>query len=778
MEQDRKPLILNVYADEAHRREITRTLGREGFLVREARTGAEALELVRQNPDLVLLDVHLPDMSGLEVCGRIKSDPATRDIPVVYLSTASTSAGDRTRGLESGADAFLAEPITPELLAATIRALLRVRRAEAQAHAAAQEWQITFDAVRNGICLLDGEGRIKRGNRALAEMAGISPAELVGLTREHMFPTMEEPAEGWPFERAKQSKKRESAEVQCGERWYEVIVDPLLDEHGEFTGAVRTVVDITSRRKAEQDRDSLVRALERERARLEAVLEQMPAGVILAEAPSGRVLLGNQQVSRILRRPQRADLNILDDAGLKGFHPDGRPYQQNEWPLVRSIRTGEVVTNEEIEIVRGDNTRGWILVSSAPVRDHNGFVVAGVLTFQDITERKQLEEQLRQSQKMEAIGRLAGGVAHDFNNLLTIIGGYGQMLLDTTDAEDPVHKDLEAIMEAANRAGSLTRQLLTVSRRQVLQPKTFELNRLILRTNRMLKRVIGEDIELVHALKSERGRIKADPGQIEQVLLNLTVNARDAMPTGGRLTIETADVEIGQDTIAGGETLKAGRYVLLAVSDTGTGMTPEVLKHVFEPFFTTKPRGKGTGLGLSTVYGIVTQTGGTITVDSDVGRGTVFRIYFPAAVSRAELEPEPERDRGASGQPSDKRGHETILLVEDETDVRRLTAEMLTRQGYTVLEASSGPDAIRIWEENQEQIDLVLTDVVMPRMSGQELASTLKSWRPELKIVYMSGYTDDVVARHGGIDRTVLLHKPFTSDSLIRMIRSVLDSPR
>ncbi len=778
MEQDRKPVILNVDDDDAGRYAITKILESQGFEVREARTGAEALDRVRQNPDLVLLDVHLPDMSGFEVCSRIKSGPATRDIPVVYLSASSTSLEDRTRGLEHGGDAYLTEPIAPELLAATIRALLRVRRAEAQAHAAAQEWQITFDAVRNGVCLLDTEGRIKRGNRALAEMLGVSPAELVGMTREQMFPSADEPPEGWPFERARKSKKRESADVQMGGRWYEVIVDPLLDDKGEFAGAVRTIADVTMRRKAEQDRDSLVRALERERARLEAVLEQMPAGVILAEAPSGRVLLGNQQVSRIWRRPPRADFNILDEVGVTGFHSDGRPYERNEWPLVRSIRAGEVVTNEEIEIVRGDNTRGWILVSSAPVRDRNGFVVAGVLTFQDITERKQLEEQLRQSQKMEAIGRLAGGVAHDFNNLLTIIGGYGQMLLDTTNADDPVHKDLEAIMEAANRAGSLTRQLLTVSRRQVVQPKTFELNRLIARTNRMLKRVIGEDVELVHTLKSERGRIKADPGQIEQVLLNLTVNARDAMPTGGRLTIETADIEIGQDSIVGGQSLRAGRYVLLAVSDTGTGMTPEVLKHVFEPFFTTKPRGKGTGLGLSTVYGIVTQTGGTITVDSEVGRGTVFRIYFPAAVSRAELEPEPERDRAIPGEPSDKHGQETILLVEDETDVRRLTAEMLTRQGYTVLEASSGPDAIRVWEENQQKIDLVLTDVVMPRMSGQELASTLKARRPELKVMYMSGYTDDVVARHGGIDRTVLLHKPFTSDSLARMIRSVLDAGR
>ena len=779
MEQDRKPVILNVDDDDAGRYAGTKVLLREGFEVIEARTGEEAAELVRRNPDLVLLDVNLPDLDGFEVCRRIKADPATRDIPVVFLSATAITQEDRIRGLEHGGDAYLTAPIAPELLAATIRAFLRTRRAEAQARAAAREWQATFDAVQHGICLLDREGRLMRANRAFAEIVGQEPAELVGMIRAQAFPEVEAPPGGWPFERTRKSRRRESAEVQVGDRWFEVISDPLLDSNGEFAGSVRTVSDITSRRKAELDRDALVREIERERERLQTVLDQMPAGVILAEAPSGRLLLTNEQVSRMWREPWEPGETVFSRVGaLKGIRPDGRPYRPGEWPLERSIQTGEVVTNEEIEIVRGDRSRGWVLASSTPVRDRNGFIVAGILTLQDITARKQLEEQFRQAQKMEAIGRLAGGVAHDFNNLLTIIGGYGQMLLDTISPEDPVHKDLEAIMEAANRAGALTRQLLTVSRRQVVQPKTFELNRLITRTNRMLKRVIGEDIELVHALESERGRIKADPGQIEQVLLNLTVNARDAMPTGGRLTIETADIEIGQDTIAAGQTLKAGKYVLLALSDTGTGMTPEVLKHVFEPFFTTKPRGKGTGLGLSTVYGIVTQTGGAITVDSEAGSGTVFRIYFPAATISRGAQPEAEREQERAAQASGAGGQETILVVEDEADVRRLAAEMLARLGYTVLEAQSGPEAVRVWEENRDTIDLVLTDVVMPRMSGQELASKLEELRPGLKVMFMSGYTDDVVARHGGIDRAKLLHKPFTSDSLARMVRSVLDSRR
>lgn len=776
MEQVRKPVILNVDDDDAGRYATTEVLLREGFEVVEARTGEETLELVRRNPDLVLLDLDLPGISGLDVCRRIKTDPETRDIPVVFLSATATTQDDRIRGLEHGGDAYLTAPIAPELLAATIRAFLRTRRAEAQARSAAREWQATFDAVQHGICLLDREGRIVRANRAFADILGKEPAELVGMSRQQAFPEAEAPPGGWPFERTRVSKRRESAEVRVGDRWFEVIADPLLDSNGEFTGAVRTISDVTWRRKAEMDRDLLVRELERGRERLQMVLDQMPAGVILAEAPSGRVLLANDRVNLLWSKPWEAGETIFNLVeSIRSFRPDGRPYRPGEWPLERSINTGETVTNEEIEIVGEDRRRVWVLASSTPVRDRNGFVVAGILTLQDITGRKQLEEQFRQAQKMEAIGRLAGGVAHDFNNLLTIIGGYGQMLLDTTNPEDPIHKDLEAIMEAANRAGALTRQLLTVSRRQVVQPKTFELNRLITRTNRMLKRVIGEDVELVHALESERGRIKADPGQIEQVLLNLAINARDAMPTGGRLTIETADIEIGQDTIVAGQTLKAGKYVLLAVSDTGTGMTPEVMKHVFEPFFTTKPRGKGTGLGLSTVYGIVTQTGGVIAVDSEAGRGTAIRIYFPAAAARRGGQQETERELGRADSSS-AGGRETILVVEDEADVRRLAAEMLARLGYNVLEAQSGAEAVRLWEENRDAIDLVLTDVVMPRMSGQELAATLQQARPGTRVMFMSGYTDDVVARHGGIDRAKLLHKPFTSDSLARMVRSVLDS--
>lgn len=771
MAEDSRPVVLNVDDSDSGRYLLTRLLTKEGYSVVEARMGQEALQLAERKPDIVLLDINLPDMTGLEVCRRLRAGANTNDIPVIHVSATAVSDADRIAGLECGADAYLVHPVEPGLLIATIRSMLRVRIAEKQARAAAGQWQTTFDSVRHGICLLDAEGRVIRANAAATEILGRTVEEVVGSTYRDVFRDEPAPEGGWPFERARVSGKREETELEARGRWYQITIDPLFGQNGTFAGAVRNIIDITDRKRHETEREQLLRQIESERARQEAVLQQMPAALIIAEAPSGRHVMSNEQVARMAHGPSKPAENIEEYGKLwKLTRPDGRPYPPEDLPLARAILKGEVITNEEMEFQRGDGTKGRMLASAAPVRDHNGFIVAGVLAMQDISERKQLEDQFRQSQKMEAIGRLAGGVAHDFNNLLTIMGGYGQMILDGLDPNDPLRKDLEAITEAAGRASALTKQLLTVSRRQVVQPKVFDLNRLIARMNRMLRRVIGEDVELSTILKSDRSRIKADPGQIEQVILNLAVNARDAMPKGGKLTIETADVEIGEAP-PGAAALQRGRYVLLAVGDSGTGMPPEVMAHVFEPFFTTKPKGKGTGLGLSTAYGIVKQAGGEIVVDSEAGRGSTFRIYLPGVERSSERAAEVVTEVTQA-----RRGTETILLVEDENDVRRLTAEMLARQGYNVIEAASGHDALRAWDSSGSGIDLLLTDIVMPKMSGQELAQHLRNFRPDLKIMYMSGYTDDVVASHGSIEATtLLLQKPFTSDTLARMVRHVLD---
>jgi two-component system, cell cycle sensor histidine kinase and response regulator CckA len=384
--------------------------------------------------------------------------------------------------------------------------------------------------------------------------------------------------------------------------------------------------------------------------------------------------------------------------------------------------------------------------------------------------RKRLEEQLLQSQKMEAIGRLAGGVAHDFNNLLTVITGFTQLLLDRLGPDDPMRVHLNQIKEAGDRAASLTRQLLAFSRRQVLAPQIVDLNDVIAGINKMLPRLIGEDIELVTIGSPGLWRVKADPGQVEQVIMNLVVNARDAMPQGGRLTIETANVDLDTKYPDQRSVIVPGRYVMLAVSDTGIGMTQEVKSRIFEPFFTTKEQGKGTGLGLATVYGIVKQSGGYVWAYSEQGKGTMFKIYLPQAEGVAAETREIEEHSHTTG------GSETVLVVEDNEAVLSFVRGVLEGWGYTLLEATGSEEALKVIESYHEPIHLLLTDVVMPRMSGPELAAKLLSLHPEAKVLYMSGYTDNSIVHHGVLDAgTYSLQKPFIPETLTRKIREVLD---
>ena len=399
-------------------------------------------------------------------------------------------------------------------------------------------------------------------------------------------------------------------------------------------------------------------------------------------------------------------------------------------------------------------------------------VAAIVNNYRDVTDRRILEEQVVLSQKMEAIGRLAGGVAHDFNNILTAIGGYTDLLLADLAPDDQRRRDVEEIYRAAERAAALTQQLLAFSRRQVLQPKVINLNALVPEVEKMLRRLIGEDILFATVLPPRLGNVRADPGQLEQVIVNLAVNARDAMPDGGRLTIETRNVELDESYAADHPSVRPGRYVMLAVTDTGVGMDEETKARIFEPFFTTKVRGKGTGLGLATVYGIVQQTGGHIWPYSERGQGTTMRVYLP----RVD-EPADPIERPGDVAPETLRGSETILLVEDEAPVRAVTRQLLQRNGYTVLEAPDGPTALALvdGEKGSQHVDLLLTDVIMPGMSGRELAKQLKARRPEVRALFMSGYTDDAVVRHGMLEPGLAyLEKPFRPTALLRKVREVL----
>lgn len=441
----------------------------------------------------------------------------------------------------------------------------------------------------------------------------------------------------------------------------------------------------------------------------------------------------------------------------------------------RVYKTGQPAKQLEAEVIRQDATKRTVDLSVSLIKDNREQPIGFRGIVRDITERKkaeremtELQEQLRQAQKMEAIGQLAGGIAHDFNNALTLIRTCSQLALLDLKEDDPLREKFEMINRSTEQSANLTRQLLAFSRRQVMEMKVIDINNLIREMDKMLRRVIGEDIELVTNLAEDLGRIRVDPGQMEQVIINLAVNARDAMPRGGRLTIETANVHLDEVYANGHMGVNPGDHIRITISDTGIGMTPEVKHRIFEPFFTTKEKGKGTGLGLSTVYGIVKQSGGYIYVYSEPGMGATFKIYLPRVEEALEKEYAAPKDM--------PRGEETILVVEDERDVRSLIVQILGKQGYKVIEAENGVEAFEAGATQERRINLLLTDVVMPGMSGRELAEKLSRWQPEMKVLYMSGYTDDAMIRYGVLEAGMnFMQKPFSMEALTQKVRQILD---
>jgi len=441
------------------------------------------------------------------------------------------------------------------------------------------------------------------------------------------------------------------------------------------------------------------------------------------------------------------------------------------------FRTGEPY-GCEWRMLRADRTLFWARLDATTVQDASGAVVSRVV-MSDITERKReqaekvkLEAELQQARKMESIGRLAAGVAHDFNNLLTVINGYSSMLLRRLSAGDPLRASLTEIHEAGGRAAGLTRQLLAFSRKQVLLLRRLDVSRLVEGMRPMLERLVGEDVELCVALRAERGMVHADPHQLEQVIMNLAVNARDAMPGGGRLLIETACVDRAWGGSPSHPDARAGACIMLAVTDSGAGMDEETKNHIFEPFFTTKGVGKGTGLGLSMVQGIVAQSGGSIEVHSAPGRGSAFRIYLPALADAAADDEGPAAVAALTG-------NETVLVVEDQAEVRKYISGLLNEYGYRVIQAENASQALLACGQDRGRIDLVLTDVVMPNVSGRELADRLETLQPGIKVLFMSGYTDNIIERHGVLDRGVeFIQKPFSPEDLARKVRAVLGAAR
>lgn len=538
----------------------------------------------------------------------------------------------------------------------------------------------------------------------------------------------------------------------------------------EFISRIRVLLRLKRAEDEKQETlDRLTRMEKEHRASLRSSEERYRRLVdispdMIAVCKDGRTTFVSAAGSKILRAKNIEQLVGIPVIEL--VHPKSRGVMKNL--LADCLLKDDAVPFAEMQFVASDKQIIDVEAAAIPF-EYDGEQHIQLIV-RDVSESKIYSERARQSQRMEAVGTLAGGVAHDFNNVLTTIRGYSELILESLDKDNPLHEDVEEIRRATERAAALTRQLLAFSRRQVLEPRPMDVNAVVVDMKRMLQRIIGEDIQLVTDLESELSTIKADRSQIEQVVMNLAVNARDAIEEIGKVTIVTKNVELDAEIIRHERLdLKPGKYIALEVSDTGTGMSRETIFQIFEPFFTTKPKDKGTGLGLSTVYGIVKQSEGDIAVESQLGKGTVFRIYLPA-IDRPVSLPSPIRIPRATG------GWETILLVEDEKTVRVLTKRMLERSGYRVLEARHGSDALHLCETQKEPIHLILTDVVMPEMGGRELVERLLKTHPEMRVLLMSGYSGDAVQRAGEIfENATFLQKPFSYEELTQKIRFTLD---
>jgi len=717
-------------------------------------------------PDIVLSDHSLPSFGAREALRMVRTERA--DTPVIIV-TGSLDEETAAEYIRAGAVDYVVKHRLHRLAPAVSRAIVNARdvrerkraeqelrrtteflsHAQAFAHIGSWEWDIARDTVIWSAETYQIFGLSPaQGSLALEQyLALIHPDDrdtVAGAVRRTLDT-------GAPFEIDHRIVHSDGSIHFLHGRG-----GVVRDATGRPVGMTGTVLDITARKQAEE-------ALRQANDRLETLIASAPLAIYSTDA-AGAVQTWNPAAARLF--------------GWTASEVVGRPLptvpEENGAQctgLRRRVMGGESLNGVEVVRRKKDGTPVTASLSAAPLRDAEGRVTGILTLIQDVTDVKRLEQQFFQAQKMEAVGRLAGGVAHDFNNLLTAILGSTDLLLESLPADHPGREEAVETRKAALRAADLTRQLLAFSRQQVLAPRVLDLNEVVANMDRMLQRLIGEDVELRTVLARDLGAVRADPGQLEQVIVNLAVNARDAMPHGGSLTIETANVALAEAYMAAHSVVEPGSYVLLAVSDTGSGMDAAVQARVFEPFFTTKPKGQGTGLGLATVYGIVKQSGGYIWLYSELGRGTTFKVYLP------RIDAPVESTRPAPVIPASLRGSEAILLVEDQEEVRKLVRRMLEGRGYRVLVAASGHEALRLAEQQAGAIHLLVTDVVMPGMSGREVALLLAPTHPTMKVLYLSGYTDESVVRHGILEPGVaFLQKPFTAETLARKVREVLDS--
>ena len=645
-----------------------------------------------------------------------------------------------------------------EFVSTQVAMAIEHKRAEEAVRQSERTLKTFLDAIPETALLINLDGTIAAANRGLLAGTGTDSGDLVGRNAlDYSTPDLVESRKAKIEEvvRTGAPVVFEDTSVASG-RTHINYIHPVRDEAGRVSRVAVVGLDITERKRAEE---ALRRSEEQSRALIDSARD-----VIFALSPGGTFVALNPAFEKLTGWPRE---EWMGKTFTDVLHPDDVPAARE---LFAKILRSEPPPSAQF---RFRSREGGYLVGeiTASIPGQDGRLLGIV---RDITDRVRLEDQLRQAQKMEAVGRLAGGVAHDFNNLLTAIGGYSELLLSDLAPGDPRRADVEEIKRATERAASLTRQLLAFSRRQVLQPRVLDLNVVVGGAEKLLRRLIGEDIRLVTRFEPALGAVRADAGQVEQVVMNLAVNARDAMPAGGTLTVETrnADVTVARRTEEQAP-MPPGRYVELRVSDTGVGIDAETRRHIFEPFFTTREKGTGTGLGLATVYGIVKQSGGFIWVDSEPGRGATFTIHLPQVAEGVETA-EPGRPVRTSIA-----GTETVLLVEDEAAVRTVARESLRIHGYRVIEAPDGEVALRVAADAGAGIDLLLTDVVMPGLSGPALADRLRAERPGIRVLYMSGYTDDALGPHGVLEPGLnYLQKPFAPEVLAQKVRQVLDLPR
>jgi len=622
-----------------------------------------------------------------------------------------------------------------------------------------------IETTHQGVWVIDIESKTTFVNARMASMLGFDAQEVLGRSPADFM----DDDEGREQFARHMAQRAQGASEQCEVRirrkdgssfWALVDSSPLLDAAGHRVGALATLSDNTGRREADEARARAEEAQRVSEAEYRFLFESSPLPKWVYDVETLRILAVNDAAVRAYGYSREellamtiADIRPAADAPPPKGHPSEYVEGTERVFLARHRRKDGTTFDVELHAQtfrRGDRACRLVVA-------------------QDVTERRRLEAQLRQAQKMEAVGRLAGGVAHDFNNVLSVILSYGDLLMGELKPGEPMRDDIEQIVEAGKRAAALTRQLLTFSRQQVVEPKVLDLNAVLADIDKMLRRILGADVDLTSVQAAELGRVRADAGGIEQAVMNLVVNARDAMPTGGQLTIETANVVLDEEFARRHAGVRPGPHVMLAVSDTGTGMDAATMARIFEPFFTTKDKGKGTGLGLSTVFGIVHQAGGTVWVYSEVDKGTTFKIYLPCVDAEAEAAT-PAAPRSGS------RGVETILLVDDDDAVRDVARSILDKGGYTVMVARNAGEALLQSEKHPGIIHLLVTDVVMPHTSGPELAKRLAAGRPDMKVLCMSGYTDDSIVRHGVLEsRVAFLQKPLTPHSLTRRVRDVLD---